>query len=295
MLLMVVVQSSVALGRGPRARVADQSFFASPSRNISCELDYAEPGVPTGAFCEDTAAKVAVTMSPSGRLHVCGASCLGNGPEGEPALPYGYGITVGPFSCLSLTRGMLCRVHSGRGFMIGGSGVAYVAGSPSGGPSSTATADMTIRPGSTGVSYLGAWHLSASSSFAAAIRALGDPDRIGGGVDGVCIGVWPRLSLRMFFTSFGAGSGCDSTFSQKASIQGPAGRRHWHTSRGLRVGDPLSKLDRMYPHALHTRHARVLAYNPHDPIGTGRLDIITAQITNGRVSSFDLWLGGAGD
>jgi hypothetical protein len=61
------------------------------------------------------------------------------------------------------------------------------------------------------------------------------------------------------------------------------------------VGDSLATLERLYPGAIKVRGGRAIAYNLHNPIVGGRLDVVTAQLTGNRVTSFKLWFGGAGD
>jgi len=61
----------------------------------------------------------------SGKVKTCrGVKCVGNGPEDASTLKYGKSITVGPFRCTSLERGMRCVVaRTGRGFELSKQGV----------------------------------------------------------------------------------------------------------------------------------------------------------------------------
>jgi hypothetical protein len=151
-----------------------------------------------------------------------------------------------------------------------------------------------IRTGPAGVSYLGSWHVATHGTYREALNALGTPDLVANR-PGICTRGWGILGLRILFTTFGGGSACADTFAQAGSIQGKDARHRWRTTRGLRIGDPLATVDRLYPGAIKHRNARVIAYNLHSPVGTGRLDIITAQLAKNHVSSFKLWLGVAGD
>jgi hypothetical protein len=97
------------------------------------------------------------------------------------------------------------------------------------------------------------------------------------------------------FTSFGGDPYCQGARAQTGTVSGAAGRRHWQTARGLRVGDSLGKLKRLYPRAIDGR-GWAIVYSLHSVIAEGsRLDIVTASIKGGRVSAFKLWFGGAGD
>jgi hypothetical protein len=154
-----------------------------------------------------------------------------------------------------------------------------------------------IRPWRWGINYLGSWHVGAkgNGTYSAAVRALGKPNsvtRVGGGT---CTARWRGLGLTIRFTTFGKATGCSGLFAQDGSITTDAGHRHWRTAKRLRVGDSLAKLDRLYPKAIRLKGSRVIAYERHSPYSTGRLDLITAQITRGRVSAFQLFIGAAGD
>ncbi|ORB76157.1 hypothetical protein BST44_01100 [Mycobacterium scrofulaceum] len=101
--------------------------FLSPSRNISCEIDYQRRGIPDSAFCFSIVPPQSVTMDPAGALSRCaGESCLANPPEGTPTLGYGEAKGAGPFTCRSETAGVTCTVVSGRGFTISNSGITAV-------------------------------------------------------------------------------------------------------------------------------------------------------------------------
>lgn len=101
--------------------------FLSPSRNISCEIDYQRRGIPDGAFCFSITPPQSVTMDAAGVLSRCtGESCLANPAEGTPTLGYGQTMGAGPFSCRSETGGVTCTVASGRGFTISNAGTAAV-------------------------------------------------------------------------------------------------------------------------------------------------------------------------
>ena len=143
-----------------------------------------------------------------------------------------------------------------------------------------------------GVTYMGSWHVRAHADYGKAVFALGEPSRVTS--DGVpCTAYWNILGLRILFTSFGGATSCSDASPKRAVVKGPAGRRAWRTQRGLRVGDRLSRLRRLYPNARRKPGARVVVYQEDPFIGDG--SIITALIRHRRVASLQLWLGGAGD
>ena len=101
--------------------------FLSPSRNISCEIDYQRSGIPDETYCQSNSPPQSVHMSTDGAFKSCaGDSCLGNPGQGTPTLSYGQTAWLGPFSCLSEASGMTCKVTSGRGFTISNTGIARV-------------------------------------------------------------------------------------------------------------------------------------------------------------------------
>ncbi|WP_232005409.1 hypothetical protein [Mycobacterium sp. 852002-53434_SCH5985345] len=110
--------------------VADQDnyvAFLSPSRNISCEIDYQRRGISDEAFCFTLAPPASVRMDTGGTLTRCaGESCLANPAEGTPVLGYGQTMGAGPFTCRSENGGVTCTVTSGRGFTISSSGITPV-------------------------------------------------------------------------------------------------------------------------------------------------------------------------
>ena len=160
---------------------------------------------------------------------------------------------------------------------------------------STAAAARTIKaePGRYwAVTYLGGWHVRAHAEYGKAVFALGEPSVVvGSGVP--CTAYWHHLGLRILFSSFGGATSCSDAKAQRAIVKGPVGRRVWRTQRGLRVGDSLARLGRLYPDARRKPGARVVVYQRDPVIGDG--SIITALIRNRRVASLQLWLGGAGE
>ncbi len=163
-------------------------------------------------------------------------------------------------------------------------------------PTAAARPGGMIRTGSNGVTALGSWRVSTHPRYRAAIHALGSPNGVKATASDTCTGTWGALGLRILFTTFGGGSGCGATLAQSGTIFGASGRQSWRTARGLRVGDSLTRLERLYPGAIKERGARVIVYSLHSVIAEGsRLDIVTAQIKGNRVSNFRLWFGGAGD
>lgn len=110
------------------ACTASTCAFLSPSRNISCEIDYQrDPGIPDETYCQTNEPPASVRLSTTGAVTNCtGMSCLGNAGIGTPVLAYDHTAGVGPFSCTSKPDGVTCTVSSGRGFTISNAGIAPV-------------------------------------------------------------------------------------------------------------------------------------------------------------------------
>lgn len=142
------------------------------------------------------------------------------------------------------------------------------------------------------MTYLGGWHVRAHPEYGKAVYALGKPTSLSS-EGNPCTARWAKLGLRILFTSFGGATSCADSNAQTAVIKGPAGRRAWRTQRGLRVGDTLARLRRLYPNARRKPGARVIVYQQDPYIGDG--SIVTALVRHKRVASLQLWLGGAGD
>jgi len=64
------------------------------------------------------------TLGADGTLTECtGQTCLSNAGLNTPQLPYGASVTLGPFTCLSMTTGMKCTLGNGNGFILARSGL----------------------------------------------------------------------------------------------------------------------------------------------------------------------------
>ncbi len=111
--------------------------FYSPSKNISCEIDYnLGPSALTSTLCLTISPPKSVTLTTNSALSECtGENCLSNAGENTPILAYGQSITLGPFTCASSTAGMKCTQSNGDGFLISSAattalGNAQVAAAP---------------------------------------------------------------------------------------------------------------------------------------------------------------------
>ncbi|WP_309226601.1 MULTISPECIES: hypothetical protein [unclassified Mycolicibacterium] len=125
--MIAVLVPSFTVAMPGAAADPNVAFFLSPSRNISCEIDYQRPGIPDGAFCFSVVPPQSAHLTPDGSVSVCnGDSCLANPPVDTPSLAYGNAATRGPITCRSDEPGITCTVPSGRGFVISRSGIERV-------------------------------------------------------------------------------------------------------------------------------------------------------------------------
>ncbi|MEM6110014.1 hypothetical protein AAHS21_27850 [Mycobacterium sp. 050272] len=102
--------------------------FLSPSRNISCEVNYKrDPSLPDEVYCQTFSPEQSAHLSTGGVVTSCkGVSCVGNPGENTPTLAYDQTASVGPFSCTSKSDGVTCTVSGGKGFTISTAGITSV-------------------------------------------------------------------------------------------------------------------------------------------------------------------------
>jgi hypothetical protein len=165
-------------------------------------------------------------------------------------------------------------------------------------PAAAYAADtISVRGSSKGfgrVVAIGDFKPHRNPTYAAAVRAYGEPRSERSRGDSVCVVNWPRIGVRIVFANFGVGSACERDLgrSQSARAYGDM----WRTTRGLRVGARLSRLRALYPRA--SRHGPtwwlVTAVSLIGP-GRHRYPVLAASVRDRRVRSFKLWIGAAGD
>jgi hypothetical protein len=132
-------------------------------------------------------------------------------------------------------------------------------------------------------------------SYGTAVAVFGEPakERARAGA-GSCIVNWPGPGLRITFANFGVGSACDRGLGRSQSARVYGGR--WRTRRGLKARARVGRLRRLYPHARRHRRAwwLVTAVSIFGP-RRHRYPVLAAVVRAGRVRSFTLWIGAAGD
>ena len=99
---------------------------------------------------------------------------------------------------------------------------------------------------------IGPWHVDANPSLAAAIRAFGSPSSCETvkGLPGFASVEWRQLGLLGVFGSYGIPGGRACQLRRAVVLDNArASGQAWRTGKGLRVGDSVAKLHRLYPNA----------------------------------------------
>ena len=127
----------------------------------------------------------------------------------------------------------------------------------------------------------------------AAIDAYGDPSfrrRIS--TFGCRVG-WNALGIKILFANLGGGGACDEDLGRSQTARAFGDR--WRTAKGLEVGQRLARLRRLYPSA--SQHGRAWwLVTAVTRIGeTRRYPVLAATVRDGRVRSFVVEVGAAGD
>jgi hypothetical protein len=143
------------------------------------------------------------------------------------------------------------------------------------------------------VRAIGDFRPQSDPTLAAANSVFGPPTRVVRTSDVSCRVVYAKVGLRFAFVNLGGGGGCHPAFTKSQVARVYDSR--WHTGRGLGIGDRLRKLRRLYPGA--TRHGRswwivkgISIFGSGGPYG-----VVRAAMRNGRVSSFAMSIGAAGE
>jgi hypothetical protein len=153
---------------------------------------------------------------------------------------------------------------------------------------------------------IGPWRTGSTPTFAAAVSAFGRETtcRRLRKLSSFAAVEWRPIGLRMVFGSYGAGGArpCRArraVFLDNARAYG----KEWQTGLGLKVGDPVSKLRRLYPHAtLRTYRRSVPAVRGWWLVlRTSRVPdfhhypVLLATAHGGRVTSLVVNVHGEGD
>jgi hypothetical protein len=173
-----------------------------------------------------------------------------------------------------------------------------------------AAAESRLIRASATFQRLGDWRVDRASTFQGAIDALGEPSSCHAREAAHVVARWADLGITVDLVTFGglpAGrTGCDEPRSIHVNWARVTGRS-WFTSLGLRVGDPTSKLRRLYPRAQRNPRgtwprpsAHWLVTRRAACVGICSTNFVTvpqllAEVRNGRVIAFFFHVGAQGD
>jgi hypothetical protein len=111
-----------------------------------------------------------------------------------------------------------------------------------------------------------------------------------------CAATWNQIGLRATFTTLGFSRGaCDP---EKAVWTASVADKKWRTQRGLRVGDPKSRILKLYPNAKWhkaTGWTLVLKYWSSGVERPKGVQSVSATVSHGRISSFRLYVNTQGE
>jgi hypothetical protein len=147
---------------------------------------------------------------------------------------------------------------------------------------------------------IGSFRVQADGTLGGAIRAFGRPSSIKRTSDSSCTSTWRAIKLTLFTYNLGGQDACSPRFGHfgRAIMRGPA----WRTTKGLRVGDPVARVRRLYPRAKLHRGQRFFwpagywLVERVDRFGTGgTYPGLLAEIRRGRVTGFHVRYQAGGD
>jgi len=183
------------------------------------------------------------------------------------------------------------------GAVAGGASAASPAGGDTGAPASAARSFVIDARGSaTGlgrVLRIGDLRPQRDATLAAARAAFGRPSRRRDR-DSLCPVAWRGIGVRILFANFGAGGACAPRLG-RAQVAVVSGRR-WRTAQGLRIGATPRRLREVYPRADRVGARSYRIVTAFTPFGVDRpYAVVSARLSEGRVSSFRLFVGAAGE
>jgi len=153
---------------------------------------------------------------------------------------------------------------------------------------------------------IGLWRVQANPSLAGAIAAFGAPSRCTkvSGLPGFASVEWRGLGLRAVFGTYGLGGTrpCQAVHAVRLD-NARASSAEWQTGRGLRVGDSVAKLRKLYPQAFLRTYPRGIppVRGWWLVVRTGRVPelyrfpVLLATVRGGRVTGLAVTVEAEGD
>jgi hypothetical protein len=164
------------------------------------------------------------------------------------------------------------------------------------GPAAAAPFTINVRGSADSfgrVLAIGDFRPERDPTLGAALDAFGAPSSQRRVASWGCRVAWHGRGVKVLFANFGAGGPCREDLGRSQTARAYGDR--WRTAKGLRIGQTLNRLRTLYPAA--ARHGRswwLVTAVSH--IGeTRRYPVLRATVRGGRVRSFLLQIGAAGD
>ena len=160
---------------------------------------------------------------------------------------------------------------------------------------------LTIQARPSGITALGRFRPRSDPTYAAAIRAFGEPSSERRYRGSSCRVRWGLIGLRIEFANFGGYDACDPDKgrAQSAVVRGQRARS-WRTRRGLRIGTSARSIRRRHPSAKRRKRSWWIVtghrkFGPSCNGGPCPFPVLTARTARGKVSSLYFWIGSAGE
>lgn len=139
---------------------------------------------------------------------------------------------------------------------------------------------------------------AAPPSLRSLIRKWGRPAQLRPMTSAGCKGTWrrPRVTVDLYnFASPGRECTPKGGLIQVITTVGP----RWRTNKGLRIGARVAAIRARHPNAIRARpdhHGAGFLLEPfYNAMLGGQDSPIVAQVRNGKVIRFRMWIGGAGE
>jgi hypothetical protein len=153
--------------------------------------------------------------------------------------------------------------------------------SPPPGSSTPRTYAITATTSAIRIGPFVAWRPPARGTYAQATSAFGSATNCRVLPGKKSRATWSSIGLTIQF--IGARGTCQTSSGAQLQTLTATGAR-WRTSKGLAIGDPLSKLERLYPAA----NGRARAYSLAKLDRAGSHALLTATVRGGRVTGLSL-------
>jgi len=150
-----------------------------------------------------------------------------------------------------------------------------------------AASDFTIVAGpARDAERIGRYRFGVDPSYAAAVKAFGRPTGLTAELPkGVCIARWAKLGLAIRFGSEPSDPCSAASLSRITWAGATVASRMWRTAAGLRVGDTVAWLRRLYPTARSASDGWLLVYRRGE---VGVTVYLRAHVRVSRVTSLQL-------